>query len=107
MVGHKLNRRRPLINLQKMKTDPENPKTIDGYIAGFPPDVQVILEKVRVTIRNAAPAAEEAIKYRLATFVLHQRVCMKGISQFRSLACDEGHCPDQIVFAHGGLEIGE
>jgi uncharacterized protein YdhG (YjbR/CyaY superfamily) len=53
-----------------MKTDQTNPKTIDDYIAGFPFDVRAILEKLRATIRNAAPGAEEAIKYRLPTFVL-------------------------------------
>ncbi len=46
------------------------PKTIDEYIALFPADVQEKLEKVRATIRAAAPKAEETIKYRLATFVL-------------------------------------
>lgn len=46
------------------------PKNIDDYIADFPPDVQVILEKMRATIKKAAPDAEEAIKYRLPTFVL-------------------------------------
>ena len=45
-------------------------KNINDYIATFPPDVQVILEKIRATIRKAAPGAEEAIKYRLPTFVL-------------------------------------
>jgi uncharacterized protein YdhG (YjbR/CyaY superfamily) len=54
-----------------MKTDQTPPKTIDDYIAGFPPDVRVILQKLRATIRKTAPAAEEAIKYRLPTFVLH------------------------------------
>jgi len=54
-----------------MKTNGTAPKTIDGYIAGFPRDVQEILEKMRVTIRKAAPDAEEAIKYRLPTFVLN------------------------------------
>ncbi|HEX6085547.1 MAG TPA: DUF1801 domain-containing protein [Thermoanaerobaculia bacterium] len=43
--------------------------TIDDYIAGFPEDVQAILQKVRATIRKAAPAAEEAIKYGIPTFV--------------------------------------
>jgi uncharacterized protein YdhG (YjbR/CyaY superfamily) len=47
------------------------PKNIDEYIAGFPPDVQVILQKIRGIIRKAAPGAEEAIKYRLATFTLN------------------------------------
>ena len=53
-----------------MKTDQTTPKTINEYIAGFPTDVRVILEKLRATIRKAAPGAEEAIKYRLPTFVL-------------------------------------
>jgi uncharacterized protein YdhG (YjbR/CyaY superfamily) len=54
-----------------MKTDQTSPQTLDDYIADFPPDVQVILEKLRATIRKAAPGAEEAIKYRLPTFVLN------------------------------------
>ncbi len=54
-----------------MKTVQSAPKTIDEYIAGFPPDVQKILEKVRKTIRTAAPHAEETIKYRMPTFTLN------------------------------------
>ena len=53
-----------------MKADQTTPRNIDEYIADFPPDVQAILEKMRATIRKAAPDAEEAIKYRLPTFVL-------------------------------------
>ncbi len=53
-----------------MKNDPI-PTTIDEYIAGFSPDIQTILEKIRATIRRAAPGAEEAIKYRMPTFTLH------------------------------------
>lgn len=32
---------------------------------------------------------------------------MKGFSQFRPLAGDKGHGHGQIIFPHGGLEIGE
>lgn len=46
-------------------------KDIDQYIAGFPKDVQNVMEQVRSTIRNAAPEAEEAIKYGIPTFVLN------------------------------------
>ncbi len=53
-----------------MKTVNAAPKTIDEYIAGFPPDVQEILEKIRLTIRKAAPDAEEAISYQMPTFKL-------------------------------------
>jgi uncharacterized protein YdhG (YjbR/CyaY superfamily) len=46
------------------------PKDIDEYIAGFPRDVQVILKKVRATIKAAAPGAQETINYQIPTFVL-------------------------------------
>ena len=44
------------------------PKTIDDYIAASSPDVQPILEKIRTTIRSAAPDAEETISYRIPAF---------------------------------------
>ena len=53
-----------------MRTGQTAPKTIDEYIAGFPQEVQEILEKVRRTIRKAAPDAEETIKYQMPTFTL-------------------------------------
>ena len=46
-------------------------KNIDDYIGDFPPDVQLMLEKVRTAIRKAAPKEEEAIKYQMPTFVLN------------------------------------
>ncbi|MCA9050263.1 MAG: DUF1801 domain-containing protein [Planctomycetaceae bacterium] len=49
----------------------ESPATpIDAYISGFPDNVQDILRKIREIIREAAPDAEEAIKYQIPTFVL-------------------------------------
>ncbi len=53
-----------------MKTNRPAPRNIDEYIAGFPQDVQEILEKVRLTIRKAAPDAEETISYQMPTFTL-------------------------------------
>jgi len=47
------------------------PQSIDEYIAGFPADVQPILQKVRATIQKAAPAAEETISYQIPTFKLN------------------------------------
>jgi uncharacterized protein YdhG (YjbR/CyaY superfamily) len=49
------------------------PQTIDEYIAGFSDEVQEILEKIRATIRAAAPDAEETISYQMPTFRLHGR----------------------------------
>jgi uncharacterized protein YdhG (YjbR/CyaY superfamily) len=46
------------------------PKNIDEYIAGFPKDIQEILEKIRMTIRKAAPDAQETISYQIPTFTL-------------------------------------
>ena len=48
-------------------------KDIDEYIAGFPDNVQEILQKIRTTIRKAAPKAEEAISYQIPTFTLNGR----------------------------------
>ena len=56
-----------------MKSDPTPVETIDAYIAGFPPEVQALLEKVRRTIRKAVPEAQEAISYRIPTFKLNGR----------------------------------
>jgi len=53
-----------------MKTNPAAPKNIDEYIAGFPPDIQELLERIRMTIRKAAPDAEEKISYQMPTFAL-------------------------------------
>jgi uncharacterized protein YdhG (YjbR/CyaY superfamily) len=53
-----------------MRTNQTAPKNIDEYIAGFPNDVQEILEKIRMTIRKAAPDAEETISYQMPTFTL-------------------------------------
>jgi uncharacterized protein YdhG (YjbR/CyaY superfamily) len=46
-------------------------KTIDDYISSLPEDVQIIVEEIRRTIHNAAPAAEETISYQMPTFTLN------------------------------------
>lgn len=51
-----------------MKTN--NIESIDAYISGFPSDVQKILRAIRMTIRQAAPDAQEAISYRIPAFIL-------------------------------------
>ena len=47
------------------------PKDIDEYIARSPADVRAILEKVRTTIRMAAPEANETISYQMPAFKQH------------------------------------
>ncbi len=53
-----------------MKNHGLRPKNIDEYIVSFSPEVQSILEKIRSTIRKAAPEAVEKISYQIPTFVL-------------------------------------
>ena len=50
---------------------PQKPKDIDGYISQFPADVQAVLEKVRATICQAAPDANEVISYMMPAFKQH------------------------------------
>ncbi len=54
-----------------MQSPQSEPQSIDEYIAGFPEEVQAILQQVRMTIKKAAPDAEETIKYRMPTFLFH------------------------------------
>jgi len=47
------------------------PTTTDEYIAGFPGDIQLILNQVRATIKQAAPDAEESIAYGMPAYKLN------------------------------------
>jgi len=51
--------------------DKQHFTTIDEYIGTFPEDTQVILEKVRQSIRKAAPDVVETISYDMPTFDLN------------------------------------
>jgi len=54
-----------------MSTRRQTPKSIDEYIARFSPEVQTILERIRTTIENAAPDAQETISYQIPAFTLN------------------------------------
>jgi uncharacterized protein YdhG (YjbR/CyaY superfamily) len=45
-------------------------KNIDDYISSFPQETRLILERLRETIRKAAPDAKETINYGIPTFTL-------------------------------------
>lgn len=49
----------------------EKPRTIDEYIAGFPPETQKALTEIRELVRQEVPAAEETISYDMPTFNLN------------------------------------
>lgn len=44
------------------------PATIDAYIAACPPKVQSILHRIRHSVQDIAPEAEEMISYRMPAF---------------------------------------
>ena len=46
-------------------------KTIDEYIASFPPNVQTALQQTRQAIKEAAPQAKEVISYSMPAFKLN------------------------------------
>ena len=79
-------------------TSMENSKkltTIDAYIKSFPEDVQAILERLRQTIRKAAPKAVESISYQIPTFKLNG----KGLVYFAAFKNHIGFYP-----IHAGAE---
>jgi uncharacterized protein YdhG (YjbR/CyaY superfamily) len=61
------------------------PKTIDEYLAALSADKRVALEKLRMTIRAAAPQTEECISYGLAGFRLDGRPLV-------AFGATENHC---------------
>jgi uncharacterized protein YdhG (YjbR/CyaY superfamily) len=45
-------------------------RSVDSYIASSRPEVQAILERIRTTVRKAAPNAEERISYCMPAYFL-------------------------------------
>ena len=50
---------------------PLKSNNIEEYIANFPDHTKVLLEQIRITIKNAAPDAVEVISYQMPAFKLH------------------------------------
>lgn len=46
-------------------------KNVDEYIVAFPAEVQMLLEQIRATIKQAAPEAEEVISYGMPAYKLN------------------------------------
>jgi uncharacterized protein YdhG (YjbR/CyaY superfamily) len=47
------------------------PQTVDDYLAALPDDARITLEKVRKTIKAAAPQATEVISYQMPMYKQH------------------------------------
>jgi len=51
-----------------MERKSKKASTIDEYIADYPADVQVIMNKIRAVIKESAPQAQERISYAMPGF---------------------------------------
>lgn len=47
--------------------------TVESYIASFPKNVQEILTKIRTTIKENAPGAEEGFAYQMPSYKLNKK----------------------------------
>lgn len=87
-----------------MNTDQTAPKTIDDYIAGFSDDLQEILQKIRMTISEAAPDAEETISYQMPAFkqngiLVYFAAFKKHIGLYPPISGDEKLKSETSVYA--------
>jgi uncharacterized protein YdhG (YjbR/CyaY superfamily) len=75
------------------------PTSVDEYLAALPEESRAALEKLRKTIRAAAPEATETISYQMPTFKDHGRLLV-------SFAAFKDHCSlfpasRAVMEAHG------
>ena len=88
-----------------MKAERKAPASIAAYIAAFPPEIRTILEKIRATIRKAAPDAVETISYQIPTFTLggnlvHFAAFKNHIGFYPPLRSDEKLREEASVYAN-------
>ena len=69
------------------RTKPGRRLDIEQYVAALPANQRAILQKLRVTIRAAAPHAEEGVSYGLPAFRINGRplVCFAAAAHHCSL----------------------
>ena len=71
--------------MKRSKESVPRPKTFDGYLAALSAPQRAALEKLRKTIRSAAPKAEECISYGVPAFRLNGKFLV-------ALAAAANHC---------------
>ena len=80
------------------KTDPKSApaRGVDEYLAGVPKEARAVLEKLRKTIKAAAPMASEVISYQMPMYKHHGMVivfaaCKDHCSIFPGSAVMDAH----------------
>jgi uncharacterized protein YdhG (YjbR/CyaY superfamily) len=88
------------------------PQTIDEYIAGFPENVQALMQQLRKTINETAPEAQEKISWGMATFALegnliHFAGCKKHIGLYPGAEAIEVFKEELTPFktSKGGIQL--
>jgi uncharacterized protein YdhG (YjbR/CyaY superfamily) len=80
------------------------PRSIDEYISAAPPECRPILEKIRKTIRHAAPRAVETISYGMPalkqqSFLVYFAAFKKHIGLYPPVRGDEKLMRDLAPYA--------
>lgn len=81
------------------------PAIIDRYVAGLPPDQQVVLQDLRQTVATVAPDAVEALSYGMPAFRYHDHMLVwymgakAHCSLFPTAAVIEAHRADLAGYA--------
>lgn len=83
-----------------MKSAATVPATIDAYIAAAPAGLRPALRRLRDTIAKAAPGAEQAIRYRMPTFIWHG-----NLVHFAAFAEHIGFYPTPSAIVHFAKEL--
>jgi uncharacterized protein YdhG (YjbR/CyaY superfamily) len=67
------------------------PRTVDEYLARVPPRDRAALEKLRATIRAAAPGATEVITYQMPGLKAHGR----ALVSYAAFSDHYSRCPSR------------
>ncbi|NDV95328.1 hypothetical protein D0T84_10400 [Dysgonomonas sp. 521] len=88
------------------------PQNIDEYIAAFPGDIQVLMEKLRAAIKKAAPEATEKISWQMPTFqmngnLIHFAGHKKHIGLYPGVEAMEAFKEELVAYktTKGGIQL--
>ena len=81
----------------KPRTKATKPETIDDYLAPLSSDKRAALQKLRKSIRSAAPGAEECIAYGIPAFRLQGRMLVAFGAAAKHCAFYPGALPVRVL----------
>lgn len=89
-----------------MTTSKSQFKTVDDYINSFPEAVKQQLQALRQVIKEAAPEAEETVKYGMPTFTLNGNLVYfaawkEHIALYPATAAAEAAIPELSAYKTG------